>query len=399
MKLVIMLLFALSLSSCMEPSPEMVSRVKGGAPVLHSSPAVVPFEITGSHIIRVSSIWDERSVDAVLDTGGMTMLDKTIANELHLQMEDTPQRGVSLARVSDISLGDAHVTGLKASVMNYLGRFPSENSMAGMIGSDWLRHFQTTIDYQKKTLTFLPVKSLEALEGNDHLMKMDVILPYLPTVAMSIEGKEGFQGMIDTGLSTAFVAPLAMFNQFSVSARANAIQARGWFVKWPFPGDEPSRLVQVSSLTVGDIIVKDAIVLLADTPDFLQEDTILIGKYFLDNYLTTLEYEHRQVLLRDCDGPSQDLGYSVGLNFALKGNQVRVTGVWKGSPADDAGIEPGDVLLELDDRSAVSYGNHLTEILVNPDIHEMKMVFDSSGTKRTVVLAKRYLFDSTDSKM
>ena len=393
MKWILMLLIMLALLGCKKPSPKMVAMFKGGKPALDQEVVVVPLDVRASHILRFESSWNGTQVPIVMDTGGMTMLDRSLADSLGLDLKDVGQEDVCVARVDDISIGGAHVRGLKAAVMEFRFMFGRDGTgMQGMIGSDWLRHFQSTFDYSAGVLELRAPGKMRAQGEDEHLMKMGLVMPYLPVVDVMVNGNIKMKGMLDTGLHYGFVFPYAMFEKMPEDVQATAVHADGWFTKWPFPGPRRNVMARLPEIRLGDIVFRDVVVIFADLPSFTGEDEILVGKHVLDDYRTTFDYAHKQVLMKDAPGQPQAIEQSFGFNFTLEDGEMKICGLWQGGPAQQAGVRIGDALLSVNgilmhEIDAVE----LSRWMVDPAVTQMDIEVNTADGQRTVRLQKAAL--------
>ncbi|MCD4828043.1 MAG: PDZ domain-containing protein [Candidatus Cloacimonetes bacterium] len=393
MKWILILVFATVMMACGDPRVKMVAQFMGGEPELDGEEVEVPFSIGGSHIINLTARFNDRDIPIVLDTGGMTILDSALADSMKLELVEIPDESVHLAKVDVVALDGASVHGLKAAVMDFSGMFGmSKFGLGGMIGSDWLRHFQTTFDYERGSVMFRQPEKLRAKLPNDHLLDMTIVMPYFPTVETVFNGDVTLKGIIDTGLHYGFVLPMAQLDNMPPEQREKAIDAEGWFAKWPFPGPNRNKLAVVDEIRLGDIVLNNVPVIFADLPSFTGDDRLLIGKYFLDDYITTLDYEHEQVLLREAPGMSQSIVFSVGLNLTHKGDEWKVCGLWQGCPAQRAGIQLDDIVLAINGTPVAELTRHeVDRWLVDPEVKSIELRVRGADGERTMLLEKEEL--------
>jgi len=153
-------------------------------------------------------------------------------------------------------------------------------------------------------------------------------------------------------------------------------------------------LYLMPEIKLGDLVLEDVPVLLAEIPDFLNISTALIGKYFLENYLTTIDYPHRQIRLEEREKTSYTLRYSTGINLAKKEGKLQITGVLENSPAWEAGIRPSDELIAVNGRTYAEISDlEIYDAVMNETIAKFYVTISKDGKKEEVVLRKRDLFD------
>jgi carboxyl-terminal processing protease len=87
---------------------------------------------------------------------------------------------------------------------------------------------------------------------------------------------------------------------------------------------------------------------------------------------------------------TQNGAYSgIGILFTLANNKVTVLQAYDGSPAQDAGIEPGDVLLAVDGERKEWTLTEATQAIRRGDGEQVTLVWDRDGTERTTELTLR----------
>ncbi|HHE38563.1 MAG TPA: hypothetical protein ENL20_08335 [Candidatus Cloacimonetes bacterium] len=379
---------------CSELKIKMFEKFKGGKGKILTKTEEINFEIIASHIMTVAANLDGNEIQIVLDTGGLTIIDKKIADSLNFEIEKIPNEDVEFAQVKETSLGGVSVYDLNAVKMDFRETFIAENFQSfGMIGSDFFRFFQTSFDYQNQKVFFSNPKKMKANSNTEHLFKMKIILPYFPTVKVVLNNEFKIKGMIDTGLNYAFVLPVGWLKNLSEEERAKAIKAKGFFAKWPFTEEPNNHLYLMNEIKIGDIVLKNEPVIFAELPPFLEKDVLLIGKYFLDKYITTLDYKHKQVLFTETEPNNISLNYSFGMYVFNAGDKFKIKGIWENSPADKAGILLSDKLISVNDMKCDEITNfELFELMNDRDHKTVELVIEREGEDVSIELEKNNLF-------
>ncbi len=379
---------------CSELKIKMFEKIKGGKGEILTKTEEINVEIIASHIMIVKANLDGNEIQMVLDTGGLTIIDKKIADSLNFEIEKIPNEDIEFAKVIETSLGDVSVYDLNAVKMDFRETFTAENFQSfGIIGSDFFRFFQTSFDYQNQKIYFSNPKKMKTKSETEHLLKMKIIFPYFPTVKVVLNNKFKIGGMIDTGLNYAFVLPVSWLKNLSAEEIAKAIKAKGFFAKWPFTEEPNNHLYLMNEIKIGDIVLKNEPVIFAELPPFLEKDILLIGKYFLDKYITTLDYKHKQVLLKDTEPNNISLNYSFGLYVFNKGGKLKIKGIWENSPADKAGILLSDKLISVNSRKCDEITNfELFDLMNNRDHKTVELVIEREGKNVAIELQKKNLF-------
>jgi len=376
-------------SGCVQFKLKMFEKFRGGEPIYFTGEKVVKFTTNYSHIISPKVKFNDLEISVVFDTGGMTIIDNQIADSLGLDAQEIPKAKVKIAEVSLIDLQGVQVKNLNASVMNFSNTFHTKNSVQpGMIGSDFIRFFQTTIDYKNSELIFSEPKKMKKSHPGEHLLPMTIITPYFPAVPVNT-GFFKAKGMIDTGLNYAFVIPLFMKDKLPQAEQSKMVKAEGFFAKWPFTTETVNYFYVFPEIRVGDIFIKDVPVLFAQLPPMLSGNVILIGKYFMENYLTTLDYKHKQVRLTETEKVVRDLNYSVGANIVIIEGKYQLKGFWKNSAIEKAGLKIDEELVTVNGFKATDTDQQaLVGILYNPQIEAINIEYRRDGQIFNTTIAK-----------
>ncbi len=388
----VMVIIALTLISCQVAKTKMFEKFKGGEGQKLESDVVVSFKLVASHIIEVEAEINGSIQTIVLDTGGLTMLDKSIADSLKMELISIPQNNVQLAETDEIKLQDVTVNRLKMGVIDFRKMFKFQHS--GMIGSDYLRFFQSEFNYQKQTITFRNSQKLKKRTNKDLLMDIEIIFPYFPTVDVRINSKKTLPGLINTGLHYAFVLPISWMENLSEEEKNGLIEADGFFAKWPTPTPPKSYLCKMDEIRFGGIVLKDISVIFAELPAFLQQEVVLIGKYFLENYITILDYPKRQVMFTEVYNNNYTLAYSAGIMISRKDDKFDITGIWKNSPAAEFGITSDTELQAINGKSHAEISQkEIMEMLMNKKVAKFYLTILRDDREDEILLRKRDLFE------
>jgi len=121
----------------------------------------------------------------------------------------------------------------------------------------------------------------------------------------------------------------------------------------------------------------------------------LIGYSFLKRFRLALDYPNRVLWLDSIPGYRDDRPNEychVGLQLEREGGAVMVTGVVEGSPAEGAGIRPGDEVVALDGADAHTLDLlDLTRRMEGDPGRPLTLVMRRNATERTVRLVRRRL--------
>ncbi|MDO9578733.1 MAG: PDZ domain-containing protein [Candidatus Cloacimonadales bacterium] len=389
---VLIILLGLSIASCENPQIAMFEKFKGGIPGDLKEDIIIPFTLQHSHLIEVTATIKEMPYTMILDTGGMTMLEKSVNDSLEFETMEIPQQNAVMAIVDELKLGNASVAGMKVGLVGFNDTFKFE--LPGMIGSDYLRFFNVEIDYEKQNVTLRNPQKMTAKNDSEHLMDIEMVSPYFPTIELLINEKHKFPGMIDTGLPYAFVFPISWLENLSEAEKENLVESEGYFVRWPWTESPQNYFYLMPEIKLGDIVLEDVPVIFGEVPVFLNNSTALIGKYFLENYLTTIDYPNRQVKFTNAEESNYSLRYSAGINIAKKDEKLQITGVWQNSPAFESGLHPTDELIAVNGKSYDEISEiEIADTIMNKTIAEFYITIRRDGKEESILLRKRDLFE------
>jgi hypothetical protein len=320
---------------------------------------IIPFEIKDKHyiVIEVKINQFEGNYDFILDTGGRTFLDKSLADQLNLK-----QKG-PMAKIDILTLDTYQIKNVFCFTLFDFDRIEKSTGIKfhGIVGSDLLERFRAILDYKRKTLTLLtdnrpivPTENGLLLPFTQHPVN------HAPLVNISLNGNENVQAMIDTGQPYPLVLPPIFLENPEFLDDSSITEAKGVIIQWPGASEGKNVLTRIRSLTIGGIKIDNLLSFIAPLPRVLSMP--LLGKDFLAGFVMTLDFTRKEILLVpqvDFTFPSNEYGYGISLNVA-DNDRIIVRGVWVGSPADKAGIEVNAELLALDSIPATK--ENLAEI-------------------------------------
>ena len=392
---IILLLFCVS--SILHAQIEFVEQLRGGVPDSIIK-VICPFELTRSHIIELPVYINDSNekLTFVFDTGGNTIIDRGLANKIGLEVDSmiTPVQVIYTAHTNNINCSGLEVKDFNMSVMDFKKIFDIGNDeLEGMIGPDFVRFFRTTIDYQKNQLVFENNDTpLIAETPKQHLLEMEIMMPYHPSVQMEICDYFPIMSRIDTGLHYPIVLPVTFIEQLPEEEQEKLIACKGYFAKWPFVETHENYLYKCDEISIGDMILKDVGIIFANFPF---NNSALLGKDFLEQFLTILDFEHRKVLMTEVEQSTKDILFSTGINVRkCDDDNFKIVGLWVNSPADKAGMEIDDMILEVNGRNSTNIDTgEMYQMRFDSDIKELLLKVQKPGSDeiKEILLKKEYL--------
>jgi len=388
--ILIWLLMLAAIVNC-SPEPEKYAEFKGGNPNEIVSDIIIPFEIQASHIIKIETLINSVQYEMIMDTGGQTFLELSLKDSLELETILIPPNNTEFAEIELIEIGDVAVSGMKTGLIGFNDTFKFD--LNGMIGSDFLRFFQIEIDYDDQIMKFRSSDGLTTTDEKDHVMDIEIIFPYFPTVEIIAGDHHTIPGLVDTGLHFAFVFPVSWIENLDEKEQQKLIEADGYFARWPWHENPQNYLYMMEKIQIGDLVLENIPVIFGEIPAFLDNSVVLIGKYFLENYLTTIDYPSRQINFRE-DSPSDySLNYSAGIWMADKEDSLQITGVWKDSPAFEKDLLSTDILIAVNGQKYGEITNkEIIDILMNRNVSDFEITVIKDGKETDIKLHKRVLF-------
>lgn len=330
--------------------------------------ATVPFDFNDRAIVVQVRVNDSQPLKFFFDTGaGMSVVGAAQAAKLGL-----PQTGklnvigtggaVSGTFATGVSLSVQGVTVLNQSVAVFsLDDFPCEaRDIAGLIGYDFIKDFVVQIDYEAKVLRLVDRGSFH-YEGKGVWFPLTIAKTPRVRARIKLPGREAIEGLfeIDTGHEGTMVINSPFVNRHKLlESLAHGIPASGRGV-----GGISRRIgARVESLQLGSYTVPSPVVALSleNTGALSATDNDgVIGNEVWQRFKVTLDYAGRRMWLE----PNAYLkdafaGDTSGIEIESAGDNCRVfkvTSVADNSPAAEAGIQPGDELVAIDDVPAAQF--------------------------------------------
>ncbi len=356
-----------------------VSGILSAMPSINKE-GVVPFTRIGHDILvkaRIDS--SEKEYNFIIDTGGLTFLDKAVAQELGLK-----QRG-PMAKITTLDLSGYHIekifcfTTFDFSILRRL-----VTPIHGIIGSNLLERFTVTFDFQESNVIFSSDTS-SLIPPADGLLFHFHNHPVnnAPLIKFKIN-QEIVEGMIDTGQPFPVVLPLEDFKKYGKSMDTLPIRSKGLMVKWPYTDPQYNYMARLKSCEFEELRISHVICIFAVLPPMLNMP--LIGTDLLSKFRMIINYHKDELLLIPntavkFDGSMLSFGLNLGVS---EENEVFVEGIWENSPADRMKIHVGDRIIAFNSRKMSP--ENLSELMDMMEDNSVKTILldikDQSGTRQ-----------------
>ena len=369
---------------------------KSGSLVNNKNKNIIPFELRGHKIYVKIKLNDQpRSYNFILDTGAFTSIDKELAEELNLSKgtslstSDMIINAYMLREDITLRLHDFVVKDFKMAALDFSYFKEVDPDIDGFLGANFLRFFNILIDYQQKQLILSLSSHKKYTSNEEYIIKLDTQnLACLPKVDCQVNHYYTGKALIDTGSPFTIIFPLSFLSKFSYSEQKKFIESKGVFVRWPWTSIEKNYIGRIDELRLGNLKLQNIPVIFANTED------IILGKEFLSQCITIIDYPGQQLIIKPYNKFSfRDNYFTIGLQlYKNKQNRTFVEAIWRGSPADQAGIDIDDEILKINSRDTKSLSlQEISNILNNNRIPRIEIVNKKSYSERTIVLKKEAL--------
>jgi hypothetical protein len=343
----------------------------------HEGVARLPFDYRGRHVWLRASINGAPPADFLYDTGAsITVIDSAYAARIGLTSEgkiDAMGAGssgnasfavvksmrVESADSDGVELGDQRVgvLSISAALSPYFWR-----DCAGVIGYSFISQFVNEIDYDHSMLTLYEPHDFK-YQGSGTRFPM-TLAGTVPVLRMRLDSKVDGEFRLDVGSNSTVDLHAPFVRAHALDAgRHGALEVSGA----GFGGEFSSQITRMKRIDIGPFGWDDPLVSLsgATTGALASEDYAgNVGNHILERFKCTFNYDRHEIWLEPGGKYAQRDHFSrTGLQLARYGDEVRAGQVVARSPAANAGIEAGDLVISLEGRPILEYGmNELTQL-------------------------------------
>ncbi len=392
---IILILLSLSTAGC--NTFRTLTMIRGGERVKDINSSIhVPYSLIRDNIIvDVHINGSPETYKFLLDTGALNVIDSSVAERIiditngSIGLEDTTgeRETVSLISLEMLSIADnVSVQNVASAILDLsvIEKYTGYR-IDGILGSNTLRHFIISIDYESNTLEFLPSKWKPASADQINTIPIKQIMKngFAPAFECSLDNLQT-PCIIDTGFSGTLMVPSEYLNHQwkDKTSLGGFIYGGGLGVL------KVSRFLLVNNMKIGHQIN------LKEVPAItIAREYTYIGKEILSHYKMILNYPGNMVTF------IPKLSIPVKLNVPMAGfgvspddsGHIVVIYVAEKSPATDI-LKPGDRILSLNGISGtVENLSKIRNLIIDPQITKLQIEFNSSKRIKKITLLKRKL--------
>jgi hypothetical protein len=355
--------------------------------------ASVPIQVSEGHVYLDVMLNGKGPFHFIFDSGGANVIDPAVATELGVASGGSTQVGgvgsataaSSFAVIKKLQVGKAVVTNQVFIVLPLKSLGAAHGMpMEGVIGYEVLSRFVTTFAYENKKVVFHMPGSYTPPTG----ASVVPITQYgtQPQFACSIDSVPT-TCTLDTGARNAIslFTPFVEAHPSVVPARLTALGVNGFGVG----GLTPGRLGRVQTLSFGGLTLRD---LVGDYTTQTEGGLAVpfiganVGGAVWKRFTMTLDY-HRLImtLTPNADFDMRDHWDRSGVFLVNKG-ALTIIDVRPGTPAANAGLAKGDVIVSVNGASGPSLRQVRELFSAEPGTVEHLVVKRKDGTMHRIDL-------------
>lgn len=322
----------------------------------------IPFTMADGRIVVNVSINGHADLPFLLDTGSQATITPEASQLLGLRGSGnvglsgvgSVQQAAQFTQVKELRIGPAVISDqlfVITALPDFLENRGKEQPIAGLIGYEFLRRFPVTFDYQKRLLVlYKPGTSVVAPpDAQTFRLYFD---DHTPLIQVGVDDATGVFG-IDTGDNSV----TTLFGSFYDAYRFPIEQPVQQKSENGFGGGNAAILTRIGSLSFGQWTLEHPLlnVTFARKGVFSNDSTAgNLGYIVLRNFVFSLDYEHHRAYLWKSTDFGKPTTYNrCGMILHLeKDGDVKVERVNPDTPAANAGLRPGDLILSINGQSS-----------------------------------------------
>lgn len=389
--LMTLVLFVSAFSMFTPPQSAQQQSSASTAPAQSSKVSRFPMEMNGNHVLLQGRVNGSSPLWFTLDTGAAaSVINMRRARELGLQLSGTgrAQGAGGTAESGRLSGITFSLEGVEIKNLNVMAialdsiEATAGRSMDVIIGAELFHRYVVEVDYESRFITLHDPKQF-VYDGNGESLplKLDQNHPYV-SARVAIPGLEPIEGefVIDAGSGFGITFNPAFVQERKLLERVpNTIQSKARGVG----GEFALTLCRIESLSFGRFKLDKPTAAFPQTGGFISKKGSVgnIGGLILRRFKVIFDYSRKRMILEPNKSFSNPFEFDMsGLALVTDVPQfktIKVNRVIENSPAAEAGLKEGDVLLEVEGRAASGY-----------TLHALRDMFKEEGKTYSLKLAR-----------
>lgn len=373
------LLVASSLSLFTPPQrAQQTGGAAATAPAPSSKVSRFPIEMNGNHVLLKGRVNNSDPLWFTLDTGAASsVINMRRAREMGLELTLTGRAQgaggtAETARLSGITFS---IEGVEIKNLNVMAialdsiEATAGRSMDVIIGAELFHRYVVEVDYENRYITLYDPKQFVYTGTGESLpLKFSGNHPYVRGRVV-VPGMEPIEGdfVIDAGSGFGLTFNPGFVTEHKLVERVpNTIETKARGVG----GEFPLNIGRIESLELGRFKLLKPTSAFPRTSGFISREGSAgnIGGLILRRFKVIFDYSRKRMILEPNKSINEPFEFDMsGLALVSDPPQfttIKINRVLAGTPAAEAGLKAGDVLLEVDGRAASEFRLHaLREML------------------------------------
>jgi predicted aspartyl protease len=359
--------------------------------------SVVPFTLEGHPmLIKARLNNSHKEYIFIFDTGALTMVRQEVAKELGLpkgldvEANDISGKSktIDLVKLDNIIVGNMEVRDCAVGVTDFSEIFAPK--IAGILGSNFFRHFKVTIDFRDKEVIFSREKNQTVIQNKEIIFpfKTDIKMGFAPVIKCEVGGEIKDTAIIDTGFPGIVALPLSTVKKTRSFKEGDVLTAQGNMTGGMFGVTGEDYILRIDELKVGNLKLRN----IPSTSHSLKDGHLLLGIKFLEKFLVSLNYPAEEMILTPYGTPFETNIPSYGLALAKEDHKTIVSGIWDNSSASQSGIKPGNEVVTIDSKETRTLSiMELMGLFFDEGINSLKVEYINDKGRQKCILHKEML--------
>jgi hypothetical protein len=358
----------------------------------------------GGLVLLRSNLNNSKPVWLALDTGAsVSVLDSAFAQSLGLQLAGRPRLTGAGGRVQGayargvhVAIGEAELQ-RQTFIVSPLGFLPPKDGqpVVGILGFDLFSRFVVEIDYEAREIQ-LHDPQAHQYQGHGAIIPVTFHTnqPYI-RASLTVPGRTPLEGeyVVDLGSNNT----LMLANDYAATHEMHSALVKVLKVPAAGVGGEFHLTIgRLQRLQVGPFVVEGPLALFPPGQITGRGKAGNIGGRFLRRFKVIFDYSRERMILEPTSKLTEPERFDMsGLRLAATSppsDRLQITQVLTESPAAEAGIQKGDIVLKIDARSASAMPlGELREMFRSEEGREFDLEIQSGNTTRVVRIKLRRL--------